>query len=194
MIAALQTTYRGITYRSRTEARWAVFFDHMGWRVNYEPEGVTIEGTRYLPDFYLPEFKTWVEVKGDKPTEGEIRKCRTLARATGNAVWLLSGAPQSYEIYTFPIERPKSRAEFRTCRRCEIPVVYWTDGSACGWEEVNACEDAQRCGDKLPVKVGRIENAIMEASAERFGVHPSTSNPLRSKKSKPEWLRQFRRV
>ena len=60
---AIQTSYRGYRFRSRLEARWAVFFDHMGIGWMYEPEGFVIGGRSYLPDFLL-ECGTWVEVKG----------------------------------------------------------------------------------------------------------------------------------
>jgi len=61
----IETRYAGCRFRSRLEARWAVFFDHMGIPWNYEPQGyVLADGRRYLPDFYLPEPATWVEVKG----------------------------------------------------------------------------------------------------------------------------------
>lgn len=71
-IAAIETTYAGCRFRSRLEARWAVFFDSFGIPWMYEPEGYVIDGRLYLPDFYLPECATWVEVKGhegalDKP-------------------------------------------------------------------------------------------------------------------------------
>lgn len=61
---AIETHYAGCRFRSRLEARWAVFFDHMGIRWDYEPEGFEAYGQRYLPDFRLPELDTWVEVKG----------------------------------------------------------------------------------------------------------------------------------
>lgn len=66
-IAAIETEYAGYLFRSRLEARWAVFFDAIGVEWEYEIEGFETEGgERYLPDFYLPVTKTWVEVKGDK--------------------------------------------------------------------------------------------------------------------------------
>ena len=67
---AIETVYKGYRFRSRLEARWAVFFDALEIKWQYEPEGfekVEEEGSepvRYLPDFYLPESATWVEVKG----------------------------------------------------------------------------------------------------------------------------------
>ena len=63
-IKAIQTQYNGYLFRSRLEARWAVFFDAAGIEYQYEPEGYEDEfGNRYLPDFYLPQFDVYVEVK-----------------------------------------------------------------------------------------------------------------------------------
>lgn len=62
---AIETLYKGYKFRSRLEARWAVFFDNAGISYLYEPQGFVLrDGTNYLPDFYLNELKTWVEVKG----------------------------------------------------------------------------------------------------------------------------------
>jgi len=38
-IKAIQTEYKGYLFRSRLEARWAVFFDACGIEYEYEPEG-----------------------------------------------------------------------------------------------------------------------------------------------------------
>lgn len=61
----IETTYRGCRFRSRLEARWAVFFDFLEIEWRYEPERYGTELSTYLPDFYLPRTKTWVEVKGE---------------------------------------------------------------------------------------------------------------------------------
>ena len=64
-IKPIETVYNGYRFRSRLEARWAVFFDAAGIEYYYEPEGVKLsDGTLYLPDFYLPKSKQWFEVKG----------------------------------------------------------------------------------------------------------------------------------
>ena len=72
-INAIQTSYAGCLFRSRTEARWAVFFDFIGTKWIYEVEGFHIgmnnEGTvtrKYLPDFYLPDEDLWIEIKGTR--------------------------------------------------------------------------------------------------------------------------------
>lgn len=80
-IKAIQTAYKGYHFRSRLEARWAVFFDALGVKYQYEPQGFEIvspdnenEMVRYLPDFYLPQSGTWVEVKGGKISEKDACK------------------------------------------------------------------------------------------------------------------------
>ncbi len=63
-IRSIQTEYNGYLFRSRLEARWAVFFDACGADWEYEPEGIVLsDGTKYLPDFYLIDFHCYFEVK-----------------------------------------------------------------------------------------------------------------------------------
>lgn len=65
---AISTRYADTVFRSRLEARWALFFDYLGIAWEYEPEGYRLGPDRdhwYLPDFRLSEIGTWVEVKGD---------------------------------------------------------------------------------------------------------------------------------
>lgn len=70
-IQPIQTRYAGHRFRSRLEARWAVFFDRLGIRWTYEEQGYVITDPwgdvrrNYLPDFHLPDLDVWAEVKGD---------------------------------------------------------------------------------------------------------------------------------
>lgn len=50
LMKAIPTKYKGVRFRSRLEARWAVLFDLMQWPWEYEP--IDLEG--YIPDFILP--------------------------------------------------------------------------------------------------------------------------------------------
>lgn len=43
------TKYNGVLFRSRLEARWAVFFDLLNWKWEYEP--IDFEG--WTPDFIV---------------------------------------------------------------------------------------------------------------------------------------------
>ena len=68
IIKPIETEYNGYLFRSKLEAQWAVVFDSLGIRYEYEPEGFELEdGTRYLPDFYFPDQDTYGEVKPDRP-------------------------------------------------------------------------------------------------------------------------------
>lgn len=67
---AIETHYAGCRFRSRLEARWAVFFDALGIDWDYEPQGYVLFGGKgYLPDFHLPRLGVWVEVKGEMTGE-----------------------------------------------------------------------------------------------------------------------------
>jgi len=92
-VKVLETEYRGIRFRSRLEARWAVFFDQLEIEYEYEPEGFEFDdGTRYLPDFWLPTFDggMYVEVKCQG---GDLTKARRLAAEKRVSIWLAVGPP-----------------------------------------------------------------------------------------------------
>lgn len=60
----IETIYNGYRFRARNEARWAVFFDTVGLPYEYEKEGFVLDdGAKYLPDFWLPSLRMWVEIK-----------------------------------------------------------------------------------------------------------------------------------
>lgn len=83
-IEAIPSWYAGITFRSKLEADWAATLDEWGIRWEYEPETITLSaGVNYIPDFWLPDVGTWLEVKGtgvpriEKAIElGKTRACR----------------------------------------------------------------------------------------------------------------------
>lgn len=69
-IKAIETFYDGYRFRSRLEARWAVFFNMAKISYQYEPEAFRTaqiydqNSSAYLPDFYLPKWDIYAEVKG----------------------------------------------------------------------------------------------------------------------------------
>lgn len=98
---AIETQYKGYRFRSRLEARWAVFFDRQGIAWEYEKEGYNLGSVGlYLPDFWLPQVSMWAEVKPVPFSWKEIERCWELQAHTGHDVVLLDGAPdfRSYFI------------------------------------------------------------------------------------------------
>lgn len=97
-IKPIETVYRAYRFRSRLEARWAVFFSELNIEWEYEKEGYELEdGSWYLPDFWLPKFKIWVEIKpGSEDEDKEAKKkCHLLAKMTRCPVVLIQGNPGS---------------------------------------------------------------------------------------------------
>jgi hypothetical protein len=97
MIKAIETRYKGYRFRSRLEARWAVFFDHLGLRWQFEPEGfdLTERGLGYyLPDFFLPDLNYWIEVKPDNfDDEVAYKKLAYVTQATKSQGLVVAGEP-----------------------------------------------------------------------------------------------------
>lgn len=73
-IAAKVTRYKGALFRSRLEAKWAAFFDHLGFDWQYEP--LDLDG--WVPDFSLKTATgpLFVEVKPIFDLQ-EVPKVRT---------------------------------------------------------------------------------------------------------------------
>lgn len=69
-IKAKPTAYKSQHFRSRLEARWAAFFDIIGWQWTYEPYSLN---QAYIPDFlihgnapFLVEVKPAATIAGDR--------------------------------------------------------------------------------------------------------------------------------
>lgn len=94
---AIETVYRGYRFRSRLEARWAVFFDELALKWEYEPEGFELgDGETYLPDFFLPESNLWVEVKAAGLGETGHGKAGRFRDNVGRAIVVVAGDPMDH--------------------------------------------------------------------------------------------------
>lgn len=95
MIKPIETIYNNYKFRSRLEARWAVFFDELDVKYEYEREGFDIDGVWYLPDFYLPDYSCWIEIKPDAViSDYDNSKINAFAKATKDKFILISGIPK----------------------------------------------------------------------------------------------------
>lgn len=169
---AIETVYNGYKFRSRLEARWAMFFDSLGVAYEYEPEGFDLTevagGSKtvwYLPDFYLPELNCFAEVKGRKPTVEEMAKAKWLSEISEEAVVILWGkmeCPTGYEVddrnYFFNLQQVYKAAHFATCSTCNEVGIY-----ADVFDYV--CPD---CGNKVQFDHWSIQEAYRKAKQSRF--------------------------
>jgi hypothetical protein len=94
---SIPTTYHGVRFRSRLEAKWAAFFDLAAWRWEYEP--FDMDG--WAPDFliYGKHINTLVEVKPAVWSSGKLPEA-LFAKAIrhdvqdGPSILLLGVGPQ----------------------------------------------------------------------------------------------------
>lgn len=147
MIKAIDTMYKGYKFRSRLEARFAVFLDAMRVSWDYEIQGYDLPvNGRYLPDFYLPkggiapgyDRPLWVEVKAGEPTVPEINKLRELAVATKTAGAFFQGTCRNgdstfsnwfntdYDSYGLPvISKVQIPLNFYVPADQRMPSSFW---------------------------------------------------------------------
>lgn len=127
---AIETQFDGFRFRSRTEARWSVFFKVAGIKFDYELEGFELpNGDRYLPDFWLSDAKMWFEVKGEQPSESERVKCKMLAEGTGCDVMLAVGPPDSrrenIHLFQKQVDPPFDEAPLRIMADRRNAGEFW---------------------------------------------------------------------
>lgn len=119
----IQTHYKGYYFRSRLEARWAVFFDAVDLEYRYEYEGYKLQnGLWYLPDFYLPEQGCYIEIKpGWNETTEEVEKVRGLAKDLGRTVFVCRGDVWLLEYNLI-----------MCAKAIELQCCHWAECPACG--------------------------------------------------------------
>jgi hypothetical protein len=180
-IAAIPTSYGGRFYRSRIEARWAVFFDAIGIRFDYEAEGFVIREGGYLPDFRLPDLRFYFEVKGQDPTDEERSKCAQVCMASEYDMLLAVGGPEErFQLYWFDREGERD-AQYVLAQDENADCGFWLisdDGHA------NYIGPPSRTGalPRRPLFSGALEEAYALAGSADF------TAPRRRKHSRVERL------
>ena len=163
MIQPIETHYAGCRFRSRLEARWAVYFDCLGIAWEYESEGYALdEETWYLPDYLLPELRAYGEVK---PPGGDFQLALRLARAVQVPVLLLEGTPD-WKLYhvAYPEDTPQETA--LTLDAVDLGMCAYKNRL---WWEWGADARAVYSETTYPYTWGdRLRHAIEQARGARF--------------------------
>jgi hypothetical protein len=126
----IQTQYNGTNFRSLLEARWAAWFDLVGWKWDYEP----FELCGWIPDFVLsgPAARLLVEVKLLLVTDiihtQEVQReldCSYRPNESSHEILLLGAGIQDYD---------------------GTAVLGWVREKEYGWDVAALC-DARLCRD-----------------------------------------------
>jgi hypothetical protein len=108
---AIPTRYADVEFRSRLEARWAAFFDALGWEWEYEPTDLN----GWIPDFRLRFHRSrplWIEVKPEESL-GALKACEDE----------LAGQPTEYDILLVG-DSPVFPCELHKVMGCSIGRLY----------------------------------------------------------------------
>jgi len=133
-IAAKVTNYNGTVFRSRLEARWAVYLDELGVCYEYEPEFFQLDSRNYLPDFWVKDDDSeeylWLEIKPTYPTEIEIETMNELCNISHCPGMIIYGSiphPEQHMEYGFC--STVGHIYFGSCwEKTEYGYRVWFDG------------------------------------------------------------------
>lgn len=143
-IKPIETRYKGCRFRSRLEARWAVFFDTLKIKWVYKPQGFEVDSpsgkVRYLPDFYLSSVSdpaeylpgVFVEVKGsdeqlDRSKLGAVLSARGELRNLLLLGDIPCPGPNEIVGHSFLLPAPKEIGGIG-CRQVKFtPSLQWLD-------------------------------------------------------------------
>lgn len=169
----IPTRYKDCYFRSRLEARWAVFFDTASIPWEYEQGGVILpNGECYLPDFWMPRWGMFAEIKPTTTGIGRTEKYEILSTLSGTSLLLIVGPPSSGK-YTTYLYRPETHEHcvsdighvFGYDRRDED--VIWLIGA----DDCCACplDQPKTDHERFPVADHRrLGEAYIAASSARF--------------------------
>ena len=94
-----ETFYAGIKMRSRLEARWAIFFDALELKWQYEPRTFRTPDGGYIPDFYIRARRPyWLEAKGKEPEERDYTRARAVETETRLKLRFLVGSIPEFSV------------------------------------------------------------------------------------------------
>jgi hypothetical protein len=123
-IKAIETKYNGYRFRSRLEARWAVFFDALGLRYEYEAEGFHTPIGGYLPDFWMTDLHFYIEVKPDRELMDE-EIIKSLYLSSESNTFVLCGTPEPPLLSDGKVIRGACATSFSVC--LDANNAYWNE-------------------------------------------------------------------
>ena len=117
-LSACLTKETETTRKSKLEQDAETFFNNRGWASVYEPCIFPYAKKHYTPDYYLPEFHCFIEIKGfwspqkeEEPTQLTMDKCKAV-KDKGFAILLVQGSLLDDPVFTFwqPYSDPQAKS------------------------------------------------------------------------------------
>lgn len=97
---AIPTEYDGVKYKSRLEARWAMYFNLLQIYAEYEPFTIRNNGEEYVPDFHsvaVSETKrTIIEIKPKIPNSNYLDRLVRIHDPSKSDIIIFCGPPNNY--------------------------------------------------------------------------------------------------
>jgi hypothetical protein len=184
MLTPIETLYAGCRFRSRLEARWAVFFDVFQLKWRYEPDGFRLPSGRcYLPDFLI-DGVGFVEIKPTTDSDnGKIVELGDMLQTINMKAYCIYGDvpnpldiepwgfgpwnPPDGGIYAADDDSPEYW--FAICPKCHCRGITYQARYArlsCGcFKELLSQPDGDRVWND---NIARIHVALVAARSARF--------------------------
>jgi hypothetical protein len=169
MSQGIQTIYAGDCFKSQLEVRWAIFFESLGLRYEYEKQSFGLLSGWYVPDFWLSQLKVWVEIKPRSGETADPIRYKELAYSSNHPLLCIMGKPEDGG-YMVDLYAQRNEVKLRKATFAENPSrpkrLTLVEGRTC-WEVRNGSRLYLRTNDG-PVPDSIWLNRAMSDSARRF--------------------------
>jgi len=179
---AKPTYYNATLFRSKLEAKWAVFFDRLGIDYEYENESyLCSDGSQYTPDFYLPFVTTrgqnggtFIEIKPMSYIHDSDYEVRIISAIKPNNLVLFKGEPypNADPVYSFDNSFNNDNVQLSPYVDDHMMFMYCPK---CGTMKIEFSEsnyfDCPECEYNIPTYQLELIDAMMYSKIYKFKYH-----------------------
>ena len=185
----IKTIFEGIEYRSRLEARWAVFFKRLNFKFEHEPFTVENNGLTWTPDFIVYEgfanpFRKppLVEIKPVRPNEDYIKHLQDIRNPDESDILICVGDNPSLEQQDgILITNVVLNGETTVRENYPVPGFKCSRCPECGRYSINPINlKGYHCELFHNLKTSEHDEALKYSLAYRFDLVTPKSKP-------PKW-------
>ncbi len=165
----MDVVYKTVTFATKLEAQWAVFFDELDTAWEYKSRTVVLKNdTLHTPTFFIPGWKCFVEICAEVPTTQTLEHLKELSDVSRQpTVYCFVGEPderwkvlhyaESNGIPDYPV------GKIYEDRRVSNGFVWCGHGKYEGWMNGIYCPPNGNPDDfceKYPGELGIVQDAL----------------------------------